>query len=110
MVCNTQNYWVLGLFPSSGILENTTFRKLDLFPSSDEGGGGGTGSITTCLHIFFSFLCMGAHALGFVGYVCSTNFYLHFYPSSTHMGASSQFLLCNFLVSPAEIAWSQMIK
>jgi hypothetical protein len=24
-------------FPSSGILENTTFRKLDLFPSSGEG-------------------------------------------------------------------------
>jgi hypothetical protein len=35
----TQNYWVFVLFPSSGILENTTFRKLDLFPSSDEGGG-----------------------------------------------------------------------
>jgi hypothetical protein len=34
MVYNTQNYWVFGLFPSSGILENTTFRKLDLFPSS----------------------------------------------------------------------------
>jgi hypothetical protein len=32
-----QNYWVLGLFPSSGILENTTFRKLNLFPSSGEG-------------------------------------------------------------------------
>jgi hypothetical protein len=27
MVYNTQNYWVSGLFPSSGILENTTFRK-----------------------------------------------------------------------------------
>jgi hypothetical protein len=23
----TQNYWVFGFFPSSGILENTTFRK-----------------------------------------------------------------------------------
>jgi hypothetical protein len=80
MVYNTQNYWVFGLFPSSGILENTTF------------------------------LCMGAHALGFVGYVCSTNFYLLFCPSSTHVGASSQFLLCNFLLSPAELAWSQMIK
>jgi hypothetical protein len=30
MVYNTQNYWVFGLFPSSGILENTTFWKLDL--------------------------------------------------------------------------------
>jgi hypothetical protein len=39
MVYNTQNYWVFYLFPSSGILENTTFRKLDLFPSSGEGGG-----------------------------------------------------------------------
>jgi hypothetical protein len=39
MVYNTQNYWLFGLFPSSGILENTTFRKLDLFPSSGEGGG-----------------------------------------------------------------------
>jgi hypothetical protein len=36
---NSQNYWVFGLFPSSGILENTTFRKLNLFPSSGEGGG-----------------------------------------------------------------------
>jgi hypothetical protein len=41
----TQNYWVFGLSPSSGILENTTFRKLDLFPSSDEGGGEDTYSV-----------------------------------------------------------------
>jgi hypothetical protein len=27
------------LFPSSDIPNNTTFRKLDLFPSSGEGGG-----------------------------------------------------------------------
>jgi hypothetical protein len=33
MVCNTQNYWVLGFCPSSDILNNTTFRELDLFPS-----------------------------------------------------------------------------
>jgi hypothetical protein len=41
MAHNTQNYWGFGLCPSSGILENrkqTTFRKLDLFPSSGEGG------------------------------------------------------------------------
>jgi hypothetical protein len=38
MMYNTQNYWVFGLCPSSGILENTTFRKLDLFPSSGVGG------------------------------------------------------------------------
>jgi hypothetical protein len=34
---NSQNF--SGLFPSSGIpKKNTTFRKLDLFPSSGEGG------------------------------------------------------------------------
>jgi hypothetical protein len=34
-----QSYWVSGLCPSSGILNtgNTTFLKLDQFPSSDEG-------------------------------------------------------------------------
>jgi hypothetical protein len=42
---NIENYWVSGPFPSSGILENTTFRKLDLFPSSDEGGGKDTYSV-----------------------------------------------------------------
>jgi hypothetical protein len=38
-VYNTQRYWVFGLCPSSGfeITENTTFRKLDLFPSSGDG-------------------------------------------------------------------------
>jgi hypothetical protein len=41
----TQNYWVFGHFPSSGILENTTFRKLDLFPFSGEGGGEDTYSV-----------------------------------------------------------------
>jgi hypothetical protein len=37
---NAQNYWVSGLYPSSGVSgrRNTTFRKLDLFPSSGEGG------------------------------------------------------------------------
>jgi hypothetical protein len=28
MVCNTRDYWVFGLCPSSGILKNTTFREL----------------------------------------------------------------------------------
>jgi hypothetical protein len=45
MVHNTQNYWVFGLYASSGILENMTFRKLDLFPSSGEGGGEDTYSV-----------------------------------------------------------------
>jgi hypothetical protein len=38
MVYNTE-LLSFGTFPSSGILENTTFRKQDLFPSSGEGGG-----------------------------------------------------------------------
>jgi hypothetical protein len=38
-VHDTRDYWVFGLSPSSGIL-NTTLRKLDLFPSSGEGGRG----------------------------------------------------------------------
>jgi hypothetical protein len=33
---NSQNF--SGFFPSSGIPKNTTFRKLDLFPSWGEGG------------------------------------------------------------------------
>jgi hypothetical protein len=37
------------LFPSSGILENTTFRKLDLFPSSGEGGWEETDPISETL-------------------------------------------------------------
>jgi hypothetical protein len=31
------DYWDFGRCPSSGILKNTTFRKLDLLPSSGEG-------------------------------------------------------------------------
>jgi hypothetical protein len=40
MVCNTHYYKASELCPSSGFLrtDNTTFRKLDLFPSSGEGG------------------------------------------------------------------------
>jgi hypothetical protein len=37
-----QDYWVFGLCPLSDILKtqkNTTFQKLDLFPSSGEGTG-----------------------------------------------------------------------
>jgi hypothetical protein len=39
MVCSTQNYWVFCLFPTSGDFgsRNTTFGKLDMFPSSGEG-------------------------------------------------------------------------
>jgi hypothetical protein len=38
--CMTQDYWVFGLCPSSGILKKhkkTMFRKLEMFPSSDDG-------------------------------------------------------------------------
>jgi hypothetical protein len=37
MMYNTWDYWVSGLYPSSRILKNTFFRKLDLFQSSCEG-------------------------------------------------------------------------
>jgi hypothetical protein len=39
MVYDIEDYWVFGLCPSSGILKtqkNTTFRKLDLSPSSGQ--------------------------------------------------------------------------
>jgi hypothetical protein len=39
MVYNTRDYWIFGPSPSSGILKNTTLRKLDLLPSSGEGVG-----------------------------------------------------------------------
>jgi hypothetical protein len=32
-VYDTWDYWVSGLCPSSGIIKNTTIRKLDLFQS-----------------------------------------------------------------------------
>jgi hypothetical protein len=41
MLHDTQNCWIFGLFLSSGILnklERAKFRRLDLFPSSGEGG------------------------------------------------------------------------
>jgi hypothetical protein len=42
MVYSTQNYSIFGIFTSSGVLgsRNTTFRKLDLFPSLGEEEGG----------------------------------------------------------------------
>jgi hypothetical protein len=43
VVQNSQNF--SGLFPSSCIPKNKTFRKLDLFPSSGEGGGEDTYSV-----------------------------------------------------------------
>jgi hypothetical protein len=32
-----RDYWIFLVCPSSGIVKNTAFRKLDLFPSSGEG-------------------------------------------------------------------------
>jgi hypothetical protein len=39
MVYSTQNYWGFGIFPSPGVIVSriTTFRKLDLFPTTGEG-------------------------------------------------------------------------
>jgi hypothetical protein len=65
---------------------------------------------TTYLQKMFLFLCIGAHALGFVGKVCSTNVDLVLCSRSTHVYALSQFLLYIFLLSPAELVWSQVIK
>jgi hypothetical protein len=45
MVYSSRNYWVFALCPSSDIIKNIRFRKLDLFPSSDEGEGGDTYSV-----------------------------------------------------------------
>jgi hypothetical protein len=45
MVNNTRNFSVSGLYPSSGVWRNTTFRKLDLFPSSGKRGGEDTYSV-----------------------------------------------------------------
>jgi hypothetical protein len=55
----TQTYWVFELCPSSGIqkLENTTFRKLDLFPSS--GGGGETPTLLGTVTEVSSLGCVG---------------------------------------------------
>jgi hypothetical protein len=39
MVYNTQDYWDFGLCLSSDILKDTTFQKMALFPSSDDGLG-----------------------------------------------------------------------
>jgi hypothetical protein len=36
---NTRDYWGSGLRPPSGIIKSTTFRKLDLLPSSGENMG-----------------------------------------------------------------------
>jgi hypothetical protein len=76
------------------------------FQSTD----GATGRNYVSSQIFHFLLRISPHALGFVGWVCSINFYLPFYPSSTNLRALSQFLLHIFLLSPSELAWSQVMK
>jgi hypothetical protein len=44
-IFDTRNFWVSGLYPPSGVWKNTTFRKLDLFPSSGKEGEEGTYSV-----------------------------------------------------------------
>jgi hypothetical protein len=39
MLYNTQDYWAFELCPSPDILENTTFREIDLFQSPGDGIG-----------------------------------------------------------------------
>jgi hypothetical protein len=36
----SRDYWISGLYPWSGILKDTTFRKVHLLPSSGERAGG----------------------------------------------------------------------
>jgi hypothetical protein len=78
----SQNYWVFGLSPSSGILKTREHNVSE------------TASVSV-------FRCGG---------VCRINLYLRFYPSFTNMRVLSQFLLHIFLLSPSELAWSQVIK
>jgi hypothetical protein len=40
MVYKTRDFWISGLCPSSVVIKNTTFQKLDLFTSSGEEGVG----------------------------------------------------------------------
>jgi hypothetical protein len=69
-----------------------------------------TGRYYMSSQIFPPLHCIGAHALGFVGYVYSTNFYLLFHLISTHVRALSKFLLYTSLLPRTELAWSQVIK
>jgi hypothetical protein len=64
----------------------------------------------TSLDNFSPFQCNGTHAFGFIGYVCSTNLYLIFYPSSMYVRASTQLLLYIVLIPPVELDWSRVIK
>jgi hypothetical protein len=64
----------------------------------------GTSRYYMSSQIFPHFIALVLMHLVLVGYVCSTNFYLRFYPSSTRVRDLSQFLLYIFLISPAELA------
>jgi hypothetical protein len=58
---------------------------------------------------FFFFAMMLLHLVLLVMFVAK-NFYLLSHPSSTHVRALSQFILCIFWLSPAELAWPRVIK
>jgi hypothetical protein len=75
---STQNYWVFGICPYSGILK---YRKHNVSE---------TGSVSILRWI--------------------ERHLLPFYPSSTNMRALSQFILNISLLSPFDIAWSQIFK
>jgi hypothetical protein len=45
----TRDYWIFGLSPSPGIVKNTAFRKLDVFPSS-RGEGRDTYSVGSVMN------------------------------------------------------------
>jgi hypothetical protein len=46
-----------------------------------------------CMSKLYSYYISSAASEYFVGYICSINFHLHFYRTSTSVHASSQFLL-----------------
>jgi hypothetical protein len=78
-------FWTFSIVQYSKKLENT-FRKLDLFPSSGQG-----------------------ERLGFVTRFLAKNLHLLLYISVSSGYALSQFLLFFFLLSPIDIAWSQVL-
>jgi hypothetical protein len=108
MVYNTQNYWVFQLFPSSGILES---RKHDVLETGSlsilRWKGEKTPTQLSPLERanlnHWTTPVIALVLLHLVMFVAK-NFYLLFDSSSTHVRALSQFLLCIFLLYPAELA------
>jgi hypothetical protein len=68
MAYDNRDYWVCGLCPTSGILKNTPFQKVDLFQFSDEGFGDTgveqtNGNSTGTVHISLLIWCWTAFCL-----------------------------------------------